>query len=188
MNFGEESCWVLHERLQETAWLKTRLICLDQKTFCSWLPLQFKLKCDKYFESPWKLWSIPFSRKRWRQCFTCGCMNIERSTQITSLLPRMMNVHHTLRFRFHFRQVNMPILLPPSLSPPPPSMSVYKQMHACKVWSRFPRIAACQRWENREINCVISPFHYPTIKMNLFRPVLALRVKRTGCTLWGFRL
>ena len=158
MNFGEESGWVPHERLQETAWLKTRLICLDQKTFCSWLPLQFKLKCDKYFESPWKLWSIPFSRKRWRQCLTCGCMNIERSTQITSLLPRMMNVHQT------------------------------KQMHSCKVWSRFPRIAACQRWENREINCVISPFHYPTIKMNPFRPVLALRVKSTGWTLWGFRL
>ena len=35
MNFGEESGWVLHELLQETAWLKTRLVCVDQKTFFS---------------------------------------------------------------------------------------------------------------------------------------------------------
>ena len=64
MNFGEESGWVPHELLQETAWLKTRLISFHQKTFCSRRQLQFKLKGRiNTFESPWKLWWFRFLGK-----------------------------------------------------------------------------------------------------------------------------
>ena len=64
-----------------------------------------------------------------------------------------MNVH--LRFRCLF---NMPFLLPPPTPTVP--LHVFMQMHAIKVSLRFPRIATCQRWENKEINRVISPFPY----------------------------
>ena len=50
MNFGEEGGLVLHERLQGTAWLKTRLVCVDQQTFFSGRLLLFKAKGDKHVQ------------------------------------------------------------------------------------------------------------------------------------------